>query len=96
MAEHREDRVDPERPGLRRLLGSGAVLLGILFALAGALAADISLEFLGIVLGTAAYALGSRRLGAAAIVVSTVMMILGLLVMRGYVPGIEPTYPGLF
>lgn len=64
-------------------------------ALVGALG-DISLEALGITFGILVYVLGFHKLGAAAVVVSVVILVLALAVMRGYFPGIEPVYPGVF
>ncbi len=86
----------PRRGGIQLLAARALALFGILLALLGALSVEISFEFLGIVLGITGYALGSRRLGTTAIVLSMLMLLLVLAISRGYVPGIDPTYPGVF
>jgi len=97
VTEGRGVQREPGSEELRLLLGRIAGVLGILLALAGSVAAEVSAEALGIILGLTAYGLGSRWLGMAAVVVSTVMLIVVLAVGQGYIPGIDPTYPrGLF
>ena len=100
MSEHGEKRSGPGAPGrfddLRLLAGRMAGVMGIVLAVAGVFGPDISFEAMGIIFGTTGYMLGSRVLGVAAIVLSTVMLVVVLMVARGYLPGIGPTYPGLF
>lgn len=94
MTGRRGGTAAPDFSVLRLLAGRVVALMGITLALLGTLGADISPEVLGIVLGLVGYSLGSRWLGAVTVVVSTVLLLLVLALMRGYVPGIEPTYPG--
>ncbi|AHY48086.1 Hypothetical Protein RradSPS_2803 (plasmid) [Rubrobacter radiotolerans] len=94
MSRQRTERPDAKRSELSLLAGRAAALLGLGLALFGALGAEISMEVLGIIFGITGYSLGSRRLGAFVVVFSTVMLVLVLVVSRGYLPGIEPTYPG--
>jgi len=94
MSERRESSAEPDWAELRLLAGRAAALLCLVLALSGTLGADISPEVLGIFAGLAGYSLGSSWLGAAAVVVSMVMLVLVL--MRGYAPGVEPTCPGGF
>lgn len=97
MNERRENTPQPGATELKLLFGRAAGIMGLALALVGALAAEISAEALGIILGMLGYTLGSRWLGLAAVVSSAVMLILVLVVSRGYLPGMEPTYPrGLF
>lgn len=97
MSDNRGNRAELGYSELRVLLGRISALMGIALAVLGALAAEISMEALGIIFGVASYTLGSRRLGLATVVFSTVMLMLVLAVSRGYFPGVEPTYPrGLF
>ena len=56
---------------------------GLLMALVGAIDEDISLEFMGAVLGLVGYMLGWRVLGLATIAVSTVLLIGVLAIMHG-------------
>lgn len=53
----------------------------------GALFVSIATGSVGIFLGITGYALGSRRLGALAVVLCTVAMFVGLLVGQGVIPG---------
>lgn len=53
----------------------------------GMLFVSIATGAVGIVLGVAGYSLGARRVGALAVVLCTVAMLLGLLVAQGVMPG---------
>ena len=66
-------------------------MLGILLALAGAFFVNnvLTLTLLGIVLGALGTVLGTRRLGIAAVVVSVVVLLFGLAVFGGLVPGLD-------
>ncbi len=66
-------------------------MLGILLALAGALFVNnvLTLAFLGIILGALGAVLGTRRLGVAAVVVSVVVLLFGLAVFSGLIPGLD-------
>jgi hypothetical protein len=46
---------------------------------------------LGMVLGVVGYALGARRLGGVAAVLSVVALLFGMTVSQGMVPGVEPS-----
>lgn len=48
---------------------------------------SIAVEFVGIVLGVAGYALGARRLGSLAVALCAGAMLLGLLMGQGVIPG---------
>lgn len=61
---------------------------GLLLAAAGFLGEDVTPETLGMVMGVLSYALGTRRLGAATLLVSTVLLIVVLAVGNGDLPGI--------
>ncbi len=65
--------------------------LGILLALAGAFFVNnvTTLTLLGIALGALGTVLGARRLGIAAVVVSGVVLLFGLAVFGGLIPGLE-------
>ncbi len=75
----------------RSLFGRLSSVLGILLALAGAFFVNnvLTLTLLGIVLGALGTVLGTRRLGIAAVVVSVVVLLFGLAVFSGLVPGLE-------
>lgn len=74
-------------------MGAVAGVLGMASAASGMLFMDIVLEFSGMTLGAFAYALGARRLGVAALVVSTVLMLIFLAANMGEIPGLDPTDP---
>ena len=75
----------------RSFFGRLSSVLGILLALAGAFFVNnvLTLTLLGIVLGAFGTVLGTRRLGIAAVVVSVVVLLFGLAVFSGLVPGLE-------
>ena len=54
---------------------------------------DFVFELLGILLGATGYALGARRLGKAAVVISTVLLLVFLAASQGVIPGIDPRDP---
>jgi hypothetical protein len=63
---------------------------GLVFTFFGA-GASVFPGALGAALGVLAYALGSRRVGPAAIFVSVAVMFFGLAASQGLVPGLEAT-----
>lgn len=75
----------------RLFFGRLSSALGILLALAGAFFVNnvLTLSFLGIVLGALGTVLGPRRLGIAAVVVSVVVLLFGLAVFGGLIPGLD-------
>ena len=76
------------RPGLRQYAGRLVSGFALLFCVPlGALFVSVATGAVGIFLGVAGYALGARRLGALAVVLCTVAMIVGLLVGQGVIPG---------
>jgi hypothetical protein len=80
------------------LIGGATAAMGILTGLLGLATAfseftfpnTVVLTSLGIVMGMVGYAVGARRLGAAAAVVSAAALIIGVAASQGYVPGVEP------
>jgi len=64
-------------------------VLGIISAASGVLHLDFVFELLGIVLGTAGYALGGRRLGIATLVISTVLLFVFSAARQGEILGID-------
>jgi hypothetical protein len=72
------------------LLGVG----GILGALLGGVTEDVSTGALAIMLGTLGYYLGTRRLGAATVVVGTLVLFFVVAASTGLVPGVEPSGHG--
>ena len=73
--------------------GIAVCVLGMISAASGVLHLDIVFEFLGILLGTAGYALGARRLGIATVVLSTILLFVFLAASQGLIPGIDPRDP---
>lgn len=67
----------------KTILGPLLCVSGLLMALVGAIDENISLEFVGAVLGLVGYMLGWRILGLTTIAVSTVLLIGVLAVMHG-------------
>ena len=51
----------------------------------------VSATSLGMVLGVVGYAMGARRLGTVAAVLSVVGLIFGMAVSQGLVPDVEPS-----
>jgi hypothetical protein len=80
------------------LIGGATAAAGILTGLLGLATAfseflfpnTVVLTSLGIVMGLVGYAVGARRLGVAATVVSAAALIIGVAASQGYVPGVEP------
>ena len=67
-------------------------MLGTILALAGLfffVNSMLTLAFLRIVLGALGAVLGTRRLGIAAVVVSVLVLLFGLAVFGGLVPGLD-------
>ncbi len=97
MSAHRESpgQTGPEAKAAegRAAWGTAACVLGMISAASGALHLDFAFEFLGIVLGTAGYMLGARRLGIATVVLSTILLFVFLAANQGVIPGIDPTDP---
>lgn len=83
----------------KRVGGSIAAGGGIFLAIIGFVipfigaGASIALGGFGIVFGISGYALGARRLGAAAILLCALAMFFGLAVSQGLVPGMEGFTP---
>ena len=67
----------------KNILGPMLCVSGLLMAFVGAIDEDISLEFMGAVLGMVGYMLGWRVLGIVAMAVSTVLLIGTLAIMHG-------------
>ena len=74
--------------------GWAACAVGLFCTLGGLLSISVAYEALGVVLGVVGYALGARRLAAATVVVSVVLLVAVLAAAQGYVPGIEASDPG--
>lgn len=80
---------------LKLFYGKLASILGILLAIAGVFAINsvVAATFVGIALGTLGVALGERRLGIVAIVISVLVFVFGLAAISGLIPGLDP--PGI-
>ena len=84
---------------LALFFGGAFSALGVLLGVVGMISAaseflielSIPAISLAMVLAAVGYALGARRLGAAAAVVSAAALILGLAASQGYVPGVQQT-----
>ncbi len=80
------------------LIGGATAATGILTGLLGLATAfseftfpnTVVLTSMGIVMGLVGYAIGARRLGAAAAVISAAALIIGVAASQGYIPGVEP------
>ena len=80
------------------LIGGATAAMGILTGLLGLATAfseftfpnTVVLTSMGIVMGLVGYAVGARKLGAAAAVISAAALIIGVAASQGYVPGVEP------
>ena len=72
------------------LLGAG----GIVGALSGVLTEDVSTGVLAVMLGVLGYYLGSRRLGAATVVLGAVVLFFVVAGSTGLVPGLAPSGHG--
>lgn len=73
--------------------GTVASILGITLAALGIFFLDIVLEFAGILLGTLGYGLGARKLGIAAVTISTLLLLVFLAAGQGEIPGLAPRDP---
>lgn len=86
--KNREDR-------LKLFFGTISCLVGILLGVGGIVAAllvgsaNISVGAVGAVLGLVGYFLGSRRLGAATVIVGVIGLFFVLVASQGLIPGIE-------
>jgi hypothetical protein len=100
-------RDEQENPGegkgkdqAKRLGGLISCVLGLLLALGGivgpllALTEDVSTGVLAIVLGVLGYSLGTRRLGAATVVLGTVALFFVVAASTGLIPGVAPSGHG--
>ena len=75
------------------LFGRLASILGMLIAAAGAIfsvSTASSITAAGILLGVIGFALGARRLGIVAIVVTVALLLLSLAAINGLIPGLNP------
>lgn len=75
----------------KTFFGGLSSVLGILIAVAGVFFVGqvTALAFLGILLAVLGFALGARRLGTAAIVVSVLVLLFGLAAFSGLIPGLD-------
>jgi hypothetical protein len=84
----------------KRLAGLISCVLGILLGVGGivgallALTQDVSSGVLAIVLGVLGYSLGARRLGAATIILGTVVLFFVVAASTGLIPGVAPSGHG--
>ena len=85
MSEVGGSRQGPNPAGelAKTVLGPLLCASGLLMALVGAIDEDISLEFMGAVLGLVGYLLGWRALGIATMAVSTILLIGVLAITHG-------------
>jgi len=96
MSAHKESpgQTGPEEKAEGRASwGIAACILGVISAATGVFFIDFVFELLGILLGATGYALGARRLGKAAVVISTVLLLVFLAASQGVIPGIDPRDP---
>ncbi len=86
--KNREDRLRPFFSTISCVVG---MLLGVggTVAALSAGSANISAGVVGAVLGLVGYFLGSRRLGAATVVVGVIGLFFVLVASQGLIPGIE-------
>ena len=78
---------------IRLLFGRLASILGMLIAAAGAIFSvntATSITAAGILLGVIGFALGARRFGIAAIVVTVALLLISLAAINGLIPGLNP------
>lgn len=81
------------------LIGGATAAAGIATGLLGLATAfseytfpnTVVLASLGIVMGMVGYAVGARKLGMAAAVISAAALIIGVAASQGYIPGVEPS-----
>jgi hypothetical protein len=62
-------------------------VLGLVFAAIGMFFVSIATGVLGMVLGMVGYFLGARTLGTVTVILSTVMLIVGILLAPAAIPG---------
>ena len=67
----------------KNILGPVLCVSGLLMAFVGAIDEDISLEFMGAIMGMVGYLLGWRILGIATMAISTVLLVAILAIMHG-------------
>ena len=67
----------------KNILGPVFCASGLLMAFVGIIDEDISLEFMGAIMGLVGYMLGWRALGIATMAISTVLLIGVLAIMHG-------------
>ena len=81
------------RRSLRLFLGWSASVLGVLVAVVGMII-DVNSTFVvtavEVLLGGVGFALGARRFGLAAVIVSIALLLFGLAAINGFVPGLNP------
>lgn len=85
MSEIGGSRPGPNPAGelAKTILGPVLCASGLLVALVGVIDEDISLEFMGTIMGLVSYLLGWRVLGIATMISSTVLLIAVLAVTHG-------------
>jgi site-specific recombinase len=93
--ERREAPGEYEGRGYRVLVGRICSVVGMLLGVGGILAVlleasvDVSAGVVGAALGVVGYFLGSRRLGAATVVVGVTAVLFVAAVTAGLIPGLE-------
>ena len=85
-------RVSPTEGADRRLGRSlfparALCVVGVSFAVVGALFVEIATDVLGMILGALGYYLGSRVFGAVVIILSVITLFIGLFAGQGVIPG---------
>lgn len=85
MSEIGGSRPGPNPAGelAKTVLGPVLCASGLLMAFVGVVDEDISLEFMGAIMGLVVYLLGWRALGLVTMAVSTVLLIAVLAIMHG-------------
>ena len=86
MSEVGGSRQGPTNPAgelAKTVLGPLLCASGLLMALVGVIDEDISLEFMGAIMGLVGYLLGWRALGIATMAVSTILLIGVLAITHG-------------
>src|SRR3712207_4472575 len=76
------------------VLGLRLALGGIVGALLGGVTEDVTTGALAIMLGVLGYSLGTRRLGAATVILGAVVLFFVVGASTGLVPGVEPSGHG--
>lgn len=85
MSEIGGSRQEPNPAGelAKTVLGPLLCASGLLMALVGVVSEDISLEFMGAIMGLAGYLLGWRALGIATMAISMALLIGVLAIVHG-------------